>query len=212
MPITYNWNTGAGTQDVSGLASGNYTVTITDGTGCEVTETYTVNNNGNGVNLISEAVTDATCATCNDGAIDIEVDPAGAPHTFVWSNGATDEDQVALFPGTYTVTITNVDGCDTTITYEVLNTASIDEIGDLLIQIHPNPSNGVIELSFSNVIDNEMQLTVYDAAGRIVIDRTMNMHGSGKRTLDLRELSMGTYVLKLKGETNSYTTRIVIQH
>ncbi len=212
MPITYNWNTGAGTQDISGLSSGNYTVTVTDGTGCEVTETYTVNNNGTGVNLISEAVTDATCATCNDGAIDIEVDPAGTPHTFAWSNGSTDEDQVALFPGTYTVTITNADGCDTTITYEVLNTASIDEIGDLLIQIHPNPSNGVIELSFINVMDNEMKLIVHDAAGRIVIDRTMSMHGSGKRMLDLRELSMGTYVLKLKGETNSYTTRIVIQH
>jgi subtilisin-like proprotein convertase family protein len=212
MPITYSWNTGAGAQDVSGLASGNYTITVTDGTGCEVTETYTVSNNGTGVNLVSEAVTDATCATCNDGAIDIEVDPAGAPYTYSWSNASTDEDQVSLFPGTYTVTITNGEGCDTTITYEVMNTASIGEMGDLLIQIHPNPSNGLMELSFSNVLDNSMQLTVLDAAGRIVIDKLMNMHGSGKRTLDLRELSMGTYVLKLKGDSNSFTTRVVIKH
>lgn len=212
MPVTYSWSNGSGSQDISGLDNGTYTVTVTDGTGCETTGSYTVNNVGASVVLVSETVTDATCATCNDGAIDIELDPAGAPYTYLWSNSSTDEDQVALLPGTYTVTITNLDGCDTTITYEVMNSAGIEEIGDLIIQLHPNPSNGIIELNYSNATAGDVKLAILDAAGRIVVEQNITLLGSGQKTLDLRELSMGTYVLRLKGSEKSFTTRIVIQH
>lgn len=41
-PYTYSWNTGSATQDVSGLAPGVYTVTVTDDYGCSVNQTYSV--------------------------------------------------------------------------------------------------------------------------------------------------------------------------
>ena len=36
-PYTYDWSTGATTQNISGLASGSYTVTVTDANGCAST-------------------------------------------------------------------------------------------------------------------------------------------------------------------------------
>lgn len=212
MPVTYSWNTGAGTQDISGLSAGTYTVTVTDGTGCEVTESYDVTNVGSSVSILSEAVTDATCATCNDGAITLDMDPAGSPYTFSWSNSSIDEDQVALLPGSYTVTITNADGCDTTITYDVMNSAGIEDLGEMIIQVHPNPSNGVIELTYSNAVGDRMDVILLDAAGRIVNRSEITLSNNGKKTMDFSDLSMGTYVLQLKGTSDTFTTRIIIQH
>ncbi|MBK8564662.1 MAG: hypothetical protein IPN76_15340 [Saprospiraceae bacterium] len=42
QPYTYNWTTGAGTQDISGLVSGTYGVTVTDANGCSKSGFYTV--------------------------------------------------------------------------------------------------------------------------------------------------------------------------
>jgi len=70
--------------------------------------------NANIINL-----TDATCPTSNEGAVDLVTDPVGAPYTFMWSNGATTEDISNLLPGTYTVTITDVNNCTQIIDKEI---------------------------------------------------------------------------------------------
>ena len=43
-PYTYSWSNGAETQNVSGLSSGNYSVTITDNNGCEDSDNFIINN------------------------------------------------------------------------------------------------------------------------------------------------------------------------
>ena len=41
-PYTYSWSNGETTEDIDGLAGGDYTVTVTDAYGCVVSETYNV--------------------------------------------------------------------------------------------------------------------------------------------------------------------------
>jgi hypothetical protein len=43
-PFSYNWNTGATTQDLMGVVNGNYSVAVTDGNGCVATTIATVSN------------------------------------------------------------------------------------------------------------------------------------------------------------------------
>ncbi|MFI5171512.1 MAG: SprB repeat-containing protein [Chitinophagales bacterium] len=43
VPYTYLWSTGATTQDLAGIAAGDYVVTVTDKTGRMVCFVYTVN-------------------------------------------------------------------------------------------------------------------------------------------------------------------------
>lgn len=49
--------------------------------------------------MVSSVVTPAICQEGIHGAIDLTLDPAYAPYTFVWSSGATTEDLSGLEPG-----------------------------------------------------------------------------------------------------------------
>lgn len=64
-----------------------------------------------------------TCPGWNAGTITLSKLYGRGDHTFVWSNGATTKDIVDLVAGIYTVTITSSLGCETSLSFEVLETA-----------------------------------------------------------------------------------------
>jgi hypothetical protein len=66
---TYLWDTGATTEDVSGLPAGLYSVTITDNNGC-ITFAFGVLTNP-GVFSLSSINSDVTCAGINNGSINL---------------------------------------------------------------------------------------------------------------------------------------------
>ena len=59
----------------------------------------------------SAVATDAPCAGINNGSINLTVSNATNPVTYNWSNGATTEDISALAAGTYSVIVTDGNGC-----------------------------------------------------------------------------------------------------
>jgi gliding motility-associated-like protein len=114
---TYVWSNGATTEDLSNVAAGNYTVTVTSCGGNETQiATYTVSEPVSVINMVSQ-VTNETCFGQNNGAINITVtggsfNPPGClSYTYNWSNGSTTQDVSGLAPGSYTVTITDCNGC-----------------------------------------------------------------------------------------------------
>jgi hypothetical protein len=69
-PFTYLWNDSQAqtTQTATNLAAGNYTVTITDGNGCELEE-YADIPGSNAVWTLSNTISDESCPGANDGSL-----------------------------------------------------------------------------------------------------------------------------------------------
>ncbi|MBI1227143.1 MAG: T9SS type B sorting domain-containing protein [Bacteroidetes bacterium] len=105
---TYAWSNGASTEDISGLAAGTFTVTVTLANGCTQTASFTVDDNFVPLSVTGVTVTD----TCGLGLGSVDITPTGGvpPYTFAWSNGATTEDISNLLGGVYTVTVTDAVG------------------------------------------------------------------------------------------------------
>ncbi|NVJ45850.1 MAG: SprB repeat-containing protein, partial [Cytophagia bacterium] len=111
-PYSYSWSNGATTQDISGLAAGSYTVTITDAAGCTDVSSYNV---GEPLVLtLSPNVTNVACFSDATGMIESNVSGGTAPYNYVWSSGATSADISSLSAGSYNLTVTDANGCTVT--------------------------------------------------------------------------------------------------
>ena len=109
VPYTYSWNNGATTEDISGLTAGNYTLTITDGNGCKLANTFTVTEPA----PITAAATtnNVSCNGQTNGSVILTPNGGTLPYTYNWSNLTTNKDLTNVGPGTYTVTVTDSKGC-----------------------------------------------------------------------------------------------------
>jgi hypothetical protein len=110
-PYSYSWSNGATTQNISGLTTGTYRVTITDANGCSITDSQTIS--ALSPMTTSVAKSNVTCFGYSDGSVDLTVAGGTPPFKFAWSNGETTEDLSNLSAGTYTATITDNNGCTT---------------------------------------------------------------------------------------------------
>ncbi len=118
-PYTYLWSNGATTEDLSNVASGSYTVEVTDSRGCMQELTHFLRNPV-GI-FISADVTGLRCDGAADaGAVDISVFNAADPYTVSWSHGPTTEDLSGLTAGLYTITVTDNNGCSAQKTIEIV--------------------------------------------------------------------------------------------
>lgn len=115
---TYQWNTGQTTQTISGLAPGNYSVSVMDGNSCLKTQTVTVNAFGCAV-LANATSTDVTCNGNADGTASISLLNGASPTVYVWSNGGETQSISNLAVGSYTVSATDGNGCEVVASVEV---------------------------------------------------------------------------------------------
>ena len=113
-PYTFNWVSGPTTEDRTGLTAGTYSVTITDANGCTGTVNPTVTQPAAAVSGTT-VVTNIACFGGNTGAINLTPTGGVGPYTFNWVSGPTTEDRTGLIAGTYSVTITDANGCTGTV-------------------------------------------------------------------------------------------------
>ena len=108
-PYTYLWSNGSTQQDIINIPAGTYTVTVTDANGCTITITETVNEPPLLAGFIMP--THVTCYGLSNGSANLIVAGGTPPYSYLWNTGATTEDLFNIPTGTYSVTITDANGC-----------------------------------------------------------------------------------------------------
>jgi gliding motility-associated-like protein len=115
-PFTYNWTPSGGTNGTAtGLAPGNYTVSVTDKNGCPQTQTATISSSSGTAPTVTMTFGAASCGSCN-GTATATPTPAGS-YSYIWSNGDTTKTVNNICSGTYTVTVTPNSGSSTSVFY-----------------------------------------------------------------------------------------------
>lgn len=147
MPVGGNSNV------ISTLIADDYTVTITDSKGCEISATYSVTEPASPVSIIVNGITDVLCYGMNTGGVNISATGGTPGYTYNWYDAtstviATTEDLTGQYSGDYSVTVADIYGCDSTMNFTIIQPQ------DTLIATHTmtpvvcyGESNGTVDVN-----------------------------------------------------------------
>ena len=143
--ITYNWSTGATTEDLTNISAGTYTVSLTDPLGCIVTDSITLSDPS--AIAPTPSITSTTCPSSTTGAIDLSTTGGTPGYNYSWNTGATTEDLLGIAAGTYHVTITDANNCTLSDSFTVQGPAPFDLQDSITIPTCFAGSDGEINLN-----------------------------------------------------------------
>jgi hypothetical protein len=118
-PYTYLWSDGQTTATATGLSAGTYTVTVTDDNDCEV-ECEVIITEPEELVCAIEDVEHVSCYGEADGQATVVASGGTPPYSYLWSDGQTTATATGLSAGTYTVTVTDANDCETECEVEIL--------------------------------------------------------------------------------------------
>ncbi|MCX6257758.1 MAG: T9SS type A sorting domain-containing protein [Bacteroidia bacterium] len=68
---------------------------------------------------VNASINNVSCNGSCDGTIDLSISGCQSPYTFSWNDGPTAGDRSGLCPGAYSVTVTDINGCMTSLVYNI---------------------------------------------------------------------------------------------
>jgi YVTN family beta-propeller protein len=128
--------------------------------------------------------------------------PLGTGAVYQWSTGANTATISITANGIYTVTVTDANGCSATRTINAIIT-SIDNNNTLAgnLSLYPNPTDGIITLSFDNIANIKGNIVLFNALGQVIKTIPLSFeegHEDAKMTIDLTQQAAGVYFLKIE--------------
>ena len=177
-PLSFLWNNGETTEDISNLSGGDYRVTVSDNSG-NCPKVFFAHVAPFGPIEIEAETTDMSCPSVVDGSIELIID--GGPFTFEWSNGAGTQNIGGLFEGTYDVTVTDLAGCTATASFDIGNPNEIQ------------PSVSITNATASDGMDGAVTITSIGGS----VPPFDFLWNTGDMTQSIENLNPGDYIVTI---------------
>ena len=191
--------------------------------------------NGDIVNLVlTSNSTCVTSATANASPINVTVNPLPSTPTISQNintltsssasgnqwyyngtliSGATSQSYTASLEGSYTVLVTDSQGCSaSSLGITVNEFVDIVELDACIFSIFPNPSEGKFSISFNAIVGSNYSFKIYNVAGQLIYkDALANQSGKIIKDINLGEFASGVYNLLLSDGKTESSKKIIIK-
>jgi hypothetical protein len=162
--------------------------------------------------------TDATPdnGTSNGTAVVTTVAGGCGTYDYSWSTTPAQTGPIAtgLANGTYTLTITDAYGCEQTEEVTVDSNVGIDDLqsaGINSLKAFPNPSKGIFNLQIELAKFDDLQVQIFDMAGKQVFADQQQNTSQYQQQIDLSQAAAGVYMLRVRTSQGMSSQRIVIE-
>jgi hypothetical protein len=145
-PYNYSWLPSGGNGATAfNLTAGNYSCTINDFIGNSITKNFTITQPDE--LTANQSQTNVSCFGGDNGIGEVIVAGGTVPYTYLWSNNNTTNALVGVAFGSYSVTITDAEGCSITKNFTILQPAALLAINQFQTDVScRGGSNGSITL------------------------------------------------------------------
>ena len=195
--VMYQWNDGSigNTDNPQNLPAGSYEVTVVDDEFCQAIAMATISEPP-----VLDAFTigaEVSCHGGDDGSAVVTASGGTPGYTYLWSNGATTADPSGLTPDTYTVTVTDANGCTDVATVQITEPPLLELQAATTDTRCANESSGSIDV------------TAQGGDGNYTYDWTDDQYDGQSQ---LTDLAAGTYTVVVtdgKGCTETITAEVM---
>jgi hypothetical protein len=113
--FNYSWSNGETTYTATGLSAGTYSLTVSNSNGCSATTSITITQ-PDILSISANSISNINCNGGENGSASMNVSGGTSPYTYLWSdaNSQTTISATALIAGTYSVMVTDSNGCTAT--------------------------------------------------------------------------------------------------
>lgn len=188
--LNYIWSEGSTTPTINVNTQGTYSVTVSNGHGCNDTAQAQVGwkqgvivNLGNDTNYWQ-------AITLNAGS---------GYGSYLWSTGETSQMITANSTGSYWVEVGSGDGCFDRDTIEVTLRLGVDDLSQSNVSIFPVPNDG----NFNLRLDGEsktFEVSIYSIAGNVVYQKELTLTDGESTPIQLQNAVSGNYIIQLKSD------------
>jgi large repetitive protein len=194
-PYAIAWSTtqgfSASTPTITGLAAGVYDVSVTDASGCQANGSVTLTAPAAIGLAFSSSLHNGhhiSCAGGNDGNILLTATGGSTPYSVSWNTGASSFSLSGLAAGTYTATVTDVNGCGSTASHV------LTEPSPLLVSAAQNLHPGGFGTSCASASDGSITTTMAGGMPPYSVHWT-GPGGYSSTSASPTGLAAGTYML-----------------
>lgn len=204
-PFEYAFNGAdfSGVNTFENLGPGEYTFLIRDENECITDGVLTLTEPEQ--LAIDEVIVDETNG--NDGSIDIEITGGTPPYSYDWSNGSVDQDISGLPSGTYSVIVTDANGCTIEESYSVGSTVGVEGLLKNEVNVYPNPATDKVHIELKQQYEN-MLIEFLTDDGKVVRSKTVSNVNSIH--FNVSDLSKGAYFVRLNYKDQIKTIKVIL--
>ncbi len=164
--------------------------------------------------FVDAEITDATGMDENDGSIVlVELDGGEPPYTFLWDDpeASTTQEIHGLYPGDYTVLITDADNCEWERTFKVSVTTGIHEPEIISgLEVFPNPVKDLLQVRFLVEKPGRVDVRLIGLTGNTLFSASReDFSGKFETGLSLGNLPSGVYFLKIEANGQVVSRKIL---
>ena len=212
-PYSFSWNTGQNTEDLLNIPSDMYILSVTDTNNCFFTDTV----------VVFEPDELVASLTPNSGSL-VSIGSGGTvPYTYeiYGPTGlfATTSNNMGVsfiinpvLAGTYTLVVTDANGCIDSSEVDILPSSIVDVDYIIDIDIFPNPSRDIFNLSFNSVIKQDIEISIYSLIGEKVYEKFIKgYYGDFSTSFDLKLFGSSMYLLEIKSNQLLMKRKLIVQ-
>lgn len=197
--VDYLWFNGSTNQTYKATGPGTYYLDVTSANGCSSSDTIVISLYNSPIIFLGN---DTTIALGNS----LQLSAGAGFSKYNWSNGQTSQTISITQSGTYSVTVTDANGCTGSDTIVVNVSASVQYVNGVKYSLYPNPASTLLNLETEgNLVGSTLRLI--DTKGSIVYENVL----TGNNTqINVSEMASGLYHATITGDNKALRFKVII--